>query len=216
MNVQALVIHNFRCVLIQGKGSMFAWWVNDRHRGIYLYPLDRACGGMKQGGDTEGVFPVLMNLPTYLQCIAWRYQCGGGDGILEKSVFFCLCFVEFVLCPRVLYIREIKTKSEKEILKVTTSARKAVQKAENTSVARSIKACESLRDERAMARRKLASVVSESEGKLKRKASEVEVSNLSDKTCQETECATADMNMANIAVTSRHSTQSQSNPWRIN
>ena len=112
--------------------------------------------------------------------------------------------------------RKMKTKSEKEILKVTTSARKAVQKAENTSVARSIKACESLRDERAMARRKLASVVSESEGKLKRKASEVEVSNLSDKTCQETECATADMNMANIAVTSRHSTQSQSNPWRIN
>ena len=31
--------------------------------------------------DTEGAIPVLMNLPIYLQFIAWRYQCGGGDGI---------------------------------------------------------------------------------------------------------------------------------------
>ena len=83
---------------------MFDWWVKDRHPGIYLYALTRACGGTRQDGDTEGALPVLMNLPIYLQFIAWRYQCGGGDGILEKSVFFWLRSVEFVACLRVLSV----------------------------------------------------------------------------------------------------------------
>ena len=51
---------------------MFDWWVNDRHRGIYLYPLARACGGVgnRQDENTEGAVPVLMNLPIYLEFIA--------------------------------------------------------------------------------------------------------------------------------------------------
>ena len=95
-------------------------------------------------------------------------------------------------------IFEIKTKPKKEILKMTTSARKVVQKAEDTSVARSIKARESLRAERVTACWKLASAVSE--GTLKRKASEVEVSKLSEKLRQKNDRATTAMSMGNIAV----------------
>ena len=95
-------------------------------------------------------------------------------------------------------IREIKTKSEKEILKVTTSAKKAVKKAEDTSFTRSIKARESLRAERVAASQKLTSAVSEE--KLKKKASEVEASELSEKLRQSTDRVSAAMKMANIAV----------------
>ena len=59
---------------------------------------------MRQDGDTEGATPVLMNLPIYLQFIAWRYHCGGGDGILEKSMFFRLRSVQFVAILRVLSV----------------------------------------------------------------------------------------------------------------
>ena len=95
-------------------------------------------------------------------------------------------------------IRKIKTKSEKEILKVTTSAKKAVKKAEDTSFTRSIKARESIRAERLTASQKMASAVSE--GKLKKQASEVEASKLSEKLRQATDRASAAMRMANIAV----------------
>ena len=95
-------------------------------------------------------------------------------------------------------ICEIKTKSKKEILKVTTTARKDVQKAEDTSVARSIKAHEPLRAKRVTTSRNSASTGSE--GTLKQKATEIEVSKLSEKFRQETDRATAAMNMANIAV----------------
>ena len=86
---------------------MFDWWAKDCHPGIYLYALARACGGTRQDGDTEGAIPVLMNLPIYLQFIAWRYQCGGGDGILEKSVFFWLRSVKFVACLRILSVIQL-------------------------------------------------------------------------------------------------------------
>ena len=89
---------------IKGKGSMFLWWLRTYHPGVYLYATMRACGGTRQDGDTKGAGPVLMNLPLYLQFLAWRYGCGGGDGILEKSLFFRLRCVEMVGCLRVLSI----------------------------------------------------------------------------------------------------------------
>ena len=95
-------------------------------------------------------------------------------------------------------IHKIKTKSEKEILKVTTSAKEAVKKAEDTSFTRLIKARDSLRAERVAASQKMASAVSE--GKLKKQASEVEASKLSEKLRQANDRASAAMKMANIVV----------------
>ena len=95
-------------------------------------------------------------------------------------------------------IRKIKTKSEKEILKVRTSAKKSCKKAEDTTFTRSIKARESIRAERLTASQKMTSAVSE--GKLKKQASEVEASKLSEKLRQATDRASAAMKMANIAV----------------
>ena len=89
---------------VKGKGSMFLWWMRTTHSGEYLYPIARACGGTRQDGDTKGAGPVLMNLPFYLQFVAWRYGCGGGDGILEKSLFVRLRCVEMVGCLRVLTV----------------------------------------------------------------------------------------------------------------
>ena len=89
---------------VKGKGSMFLWWIRTYHSGVYLYATARACGGTRQDGDTEGAGPVLMNLPLYLQFLAWRHGCGGGDSILEKSLFFRLRCVEMVGYLRVLSI----------------------------------------------------------------------------------------------------------------
>ena len=90
-------------------------------------------------------------------------------------------------------ICEIKTISEKEILKVSTSVKKAIK-----SVTRSIKAYEALRAERVTASQKVASAVSE--GKLKRKATESEAAQLSETLRQETVRAAKATNMANVAV----------------
>ena len=66
------------------------------HIGAYVYPLGRAYSVNRQDGDTEGAAPVLMNLPLYIDVVAWRYGCGGGDKTLENSLFCCLRGVEIV------------------------------------------------------------------------------------------------------------------------
>ena len=61
---------------------------------------------------------------------------------------------------------KIKTKLDKEILKVTTSPKKAVKEAEDTNFTRLIKARELLRADRVAAFQKMASTLSE--GKFKK------------------------------------------------
>ena len=80
---------------------MFDWWAKTYHRGVYLYPLFRACGGDRQDGATEAVGRILGNIPIYLEFIAWRFMCGGGNGILEKKCFILIALLS--LLPSFVY-----------------------------------------------------------------------------------------------------------------
>ena len=44
----------------------------------------------------------MMNIPLYVAFLVWRYECGGGDGILEKHHIIILRYVEIVAQLRVL------------------------------------------------------------------------------------------------------------------
>ena len=83
---------------------MFDWWSQIFHKGDYLYPLARCCGGNRQDGATESAGPILGNIPKYLEFIAWRYACGGGEGILEQNLFIIYRSVEYIALLRVLAI----------------------------------------------------------------------------------------------------------------
>ena len=90
----------------KGKGSMFLDWMRRYHPGAYLYSIVCACGGTCQDIGAEGAYPVLMNIPYYLEFLIWRFRCGG-DGILEKNLWIELRSVEFVALLRVLAILHV-------------------------------------------------------------------------------------------------------------
>ena len=48
-----------------------------------------------------------MNIPLYVAFLVWRYECGGGDGILEKHHIIILSSVEIVAQLRVLTIFQL-------------------------------------------------------------------------------------------------------------
>ena len=45
-----------------------------------------------------------MNIPLYLEFLAWRFACGGGSGILEQNLFIIYRCVEYIALLRVLAI----------------------------------------------------------------------------------------------------------------
>jgi len=90
----------------KGKGSMFVEYMDAYHRGEYLYPVARACGGSRQDIGTEGAGAVLLNLLYYLEFLVWQMSCGG-DVILEKNLYTMLWSVEMVVLLRVLTIIHI-------------------------------------------------------------------------------------------------------------
>ena len=49
---------------------MFLDWLNKNRCGEYLWPTLRACGGTRQDGIIEGVGPILMNIPFFLDFLA--------------------------------------------------------------------------------------------------------------------------------------------------
>ena len=83
---------------------MFDWWAQVFHPGLYIYWLARACGGGRDDICTEGAGPFLMNISIYIKFLAWRYACGGGDGILEKNLISIYRCVEQISLLRVLSI----------------------------------------------------------------------------------------------------------------
>ena len=50
---------------------------------------------------------ILMNIPTFIAFLRWRYECGGCDGILEKSQAIILRCVEMVAQLRLLTIHHL-------------------------------------------------------------------------------------------------------------
>ena len=83
---------------------MFDCWSQTNYAGAYLFSLARMCGGNHQDGATELAGPILGNIPLYLKFLAWRYGCGGGEGILEQNLFIIYRSVEYIALLPVLAI----------------------------------------------------------------------------------------------------------------
>ena len=89
-----------------GKGNLFYIWLHRYHKGAYVYPVSRACGGTRQDIGVKGAVAILMNIPLYLEFLVWRLKCGLG-GILEKNLFSLLQSSGMVALLRLLSILHI-------------------------------------------------------------------------------------------------------------
>ena len=45
-----------------------------------------------------------MNIPLYLEFLAWRYVCGSGEGILEQNLFTIYQSVEYIALLRIMAV----------------------------------------------------------------------------------------------------------------
>jgi hypothetical protein len=67
------------------------------HQTAYLFPIIRACGGLRQDLGVEGAPDVLMILPYYLQFMQSHLSIGiSSDGILQQKLFTLLHSTEVV------------------------------------------------------------------------------------------------------------------------
>ena len=78
------------------------------HVGAYLFPLACACGGNRKDGATDLARTILGNITIYLEFLAWRYVCGGGEGILDNNLFIIYRSVEYIALICLLEILHMK------------------------------------------------------------------------------------------------------------
>ena len=92
----------------KGCGAMFTEWMLRFHIGVYLYPIVRALGGLRQDMGIEGLPEVLMNFKYYFEFLNWRLSSGTSkDKILIRKLYITLQSTEMVALLRVLSILHI-------------------------------------------------------------------------------------------------------------